>query len=57
MLHIANGRVYDPANGVDGEVRDIYVANGKIVKDLPPKARRIDAKGMVIMPGKWFRCY
>ena len=51
MLHIANGRVYDPANGVDGKVRDVYVANGKIVKDLPPKAKRIDAKGMVIMPG------
>jgi len=51
VLHIANGRVYDPANGVDGKVRDVYVANGKIVKDLPPKAKRIDAKGMVIMPG------
>ena len=51
MLHIANGRVYDPANGVDGKVRDVYVANGKIVKDLSPKAKRIDAKGMVIMPG------
>lgn len=51
MLHIANGRVYDPANGIDGEVRDIYVANGKIVSNVPPEARRIDAKGLVIMPG------
>ena len=51
MLRIANGRVYDPANGVDGEVRDVCVAGGKIVSDVAPEAKRIDARGLVVMPG------
>ena len=51
MLRIVNGRVYDPINDIEGEVRDICVKDGKIVADVPPEAKRIDAKGMVIMPG------
>jgi formylmethanofuran dehydrogenase subunit A len=51
QLRIAGGLVYDPANGVDGEVRDICTADGRIVADLPPDARTIDARGMVVMPG------
>ena len=51
MLRIAAGRVYDPANGVAGEVRDVCVKDGKIVADVPGHARRIDARGMVVMPG------
>lgn len=51
MLRIANGRVYDPANGVDGEVRDVCIAEGKIVADVPADAKRIDAGGLVVMPG------
>ena len=51
MLRIANGRVYDPANAVDGEVRDVCIAAGKIVSDVPAEARRIDARGLVVMPG------
>jgi formylmethanofuran dehydrogenase subunit A len=50
-LRIVNGRVYDPANGVDGEVRDVCIASDKIVASLPSDAKRIDAHGMVIMPG------
>ena len=50
-LRIVNARVYDPANGVDGVVRDVCVADGKIVADVPPDAKRIDAAGMVVMPG------
>lgn len=50
-LRIINGRVYDPANGVDGEVREICVANGKIVESVPADTRKIDAHGMVVMPG------
>ncbi len=50
-LRIVNGRVYDPANGVDGVVRDVCVRDGKIVADVPPDAKRIDAAGMVVMPG------
>jgi formylmethanofuran dehydrogenase subunit A len=50
-LRIVNARVYDPANGVDGVVRDVCVADGKIAADVPPDATRIDASGMVVMPG------
>jgi formylmethanofuran dehydrogenase subunit A len=51
MLRIAQGRVYDPANGIDGEVRDVCLDGGKVVDELPPHAARIDASGMVVMPG------
>jgi formylmethanofuran dehydrogenase subunit A len=51
LLRIVNGRVYDPANGVDGEVREVCVRDGKIVADAGPQARRIDATGMAVMPG------
>ena len=51
-LRIVNGRVYDPANGVDGEVRDVCIQDGRIVADRAPRAPRpIDARGMVVMPG------
>ncbi|MFH0350361.1 MAG: formylmethanofuran dehydrogenase subunit A [Chromatiales bacterium] len=51
MLRISNGRIYDPANGVNGAVRDLCVNEGKVVADVPAAAKRIDAQGMVIMPG------
>ena len=55
LLKISGGRVYDPANGVDGEIRDLWVQDGKIVAaPLDPAERgdlSIDATGMVIMPG------
>src|SRR5919112_1215311 len=51
MLRIVQGRVYDPANGVAGAVRDVCVQDGKIVADVRGHARRIDARGTVVMPG------
>ncbi len=51
MLRIAGGRVYDPANGVAGEERDVCLDGGKVVDDVPAHAPRIDARGMVVMPG------
>jgi len=51
-IHLTNGRVYDPANGIEGEVRDIYISNGKIVASATGKnIKKIDANGMAIMPG------
>src|SRR5688572_18340163 len=50
-LRIINGTVYDPANGVNGEVRDICIADGRVVASLDGPARTIDANGMVVMPG------
>ena len=51
MLRIAGGRVYDPANGVAGDERDVCLDGGKVVDDVPAHAPRIDARGMVVMPG------
>ena len=51
MLRITGGKVYDPKNGVDGVVRDVCIANGKIVADVPAHARTIDASGMIVFPG------
>lgn len=53
---IKNGKVYDPINKIDGEVKDIYIENGKIVEDGYNNENKyndivIDAKGMIIMPG------
>ena len=51
QLRIVGGSVYDPANDVDGDVRDVCIEAGRIVADVPPSARRLDARGMVVMPG------
>ena len=50
-LYIKQGRVIDPANGVD-EVRDVFIADGKIVAG-PSRdgAEVIDAKGKLVTPG------
>ncbi|MFL5576855.1 MAG: formylmethanofuran dehydrogenase subunit A [Gemmatimonadaceae bacterium] len=50
-LRIAGGTVYDPANGVDGVARDVCIEGGRIVAELPANAPRLDARGMVVMPG------
>ncbi|MGA9140348.1 MAG: amidohydrolase family protein, partial [Methanocella sp.] len=52
-LLIKNGFVYDPANGIKGDVKDIAVLNGKIVEasKLSTKAKVIDAKGKIVMAG------
>jgi formylmethanofuran dehydrogenase subunit A len=49
---VKNGFVYDPINGIDGEKMDIAVKNGKVVSAVnESKAKKIDASGMIIMPG------
>src|SRR5437660_4456237 len=50
MLRIKGGKVYDPANGINGEVRDVCVRDGKIVADVEG-GRTLNATGMVIFPG------
>ncbi|MFI5248517.1 MAG: formylmethanofuran dehydrogenase subunit A [Gemmatimonadales bacterium] len=50
-LRIMGGTIHDPANNIDGEVRDICVLNGRIVASLPDDAPRLDARDMVVMPG------
>src|SRR5437867_403339 len=53
MIRITGGKVYDPANGVDGAIKDICIAGGRIVDDQPAQAsdQIIDASGMLVLPG------
>ena len=57
-LHIKNGHLIDPANGIDAK-KDIYIAAGKIVAivdagqalaDFIP-SQTIDAGGLIVAPG------
>jgi formylmethanofuran dehydrogenase subunit A len=50
-LRIAGGRVYDPTNQVDGEVRDVCIEGGRIVASVPDGSPTLDARGMIVMPG------
>src|SRR5215475_15989384 len=50
MLRIKGGKVYDPAHGVHGEVKDICIADGKVVADVQG-GRTIDASGTIVFPG------
>jgi dihydroorotase len=49
-LVIRNGRVIDPANGVD-EVCDVFVVDGKIASASATDATVIDATGKIVTPG------
>ncbi len=50
-LRITGGAVYDPANGIAGVVQDVCIEDGKVVTGLPAGAPRLDASGMIVMPG------
>jgi len=34
ITRIKGGKIYDPVNGINGEVRDIWIKDGKII--APP---------------------
>ena len=51
---LANGRVYDPAHGINGERRDLYIRDGLICPEPAAGARidwRLDLKGRIVMAG------
>src|ERR1700676_2087533 len=50
MLRIKGGKVYDPANGINGVVKDICAADGQIVAEVEG-GRTIDATGLIVFPG------
>jgi formylmethanofuran dehydrogenase subunit A len=50
MLRITGGKVYDPANNINGVTKDICIADGKVVADATG-GRTIDAAGMIVFPG------
>ena len=52
-MRLRGGRLYDPINGIDGEIRDLCVRDGRIV-DLPAKETvdaEYDVTGMAVMAG------
>ncbi len=54
LTRLKGGTVYDPMHGVNGEVRDIHVRDGRVVSS-PPAGQRIDEEydlhGKVVMAG------
>ncbi len=49
MIKLTGGKVYDPANNINGEVRDIYVVDGRIVPPAPEA--RVDKE--YDLRGRW----
>jgi formylmethanofuran dehydrogenase subunit A len=54
LIKLARGKMFDPAHGVNGELRDIFVRDGRIVA-APPSHERIDQTfdlaGKIVMAG------
>src|ERR1700733_11605676 len=55
LLKISGGTIYDPANGIDGVVGDLWIDAGRIVaapeKNSARALRTLDAAGLIVMPG------
>ncbi|MGR8921797.1 MAG: formylmethanofuran dehydrogenase subunit A [Gammaproteobacteria bacterium] len=54
LTRLKGGTIYDPANGVDGEVRDLYIENGRIAAapaDPRDADELIDISGRIVMAG------
>lgn len=54
-ITIKNGYVFDPLNEINGEIMDVFIKDGKVVRELSAaelkNAKVIDASGMTVMPG------
>lgn len=54
LIKLAGGKVYDPANAIDGEIRDIYMRDGEIVA-APSSGEAIHRtyalEGKIVMAG------
>jgi formylmethanofuran dehydrogenase subunit A len=53
LTRLAGGRVIDPAHGIDGQARDLYVRDGRIIDapDDSAAAQTIDVAGRIVMAG------
>lgn len=52
-IRLRGGRIYDPTNGIDGEIRDIGIRDGRIV-ELHPQEKAdhdYDLAGCIVMAG------
>ena len=53
LTKLPGGKVYDPAHGINGEIRDIWIRDGRIVAnpgDSQP-AEEYDLRGKIVMAG------
>jgi formylmethanofuran dehydrogenase subunit A len=54
LTKLAGGRIYDPAQGLNGEVRDLFIRDGRLVAAPAGDARvdrEYDLKGKLVMAG------
>ena len=54
MIKLEGGRVYDPANGIDGKLMDLYIEDGRLVKPAAgKKVQRVigPLNGSIVMAG------
>ncbi|MBA3493222.1 MAG: amidohydrolase family protein, partial [Gammaproteobacteria bacterium] len=54
LTRLRGGKVYDPAHGVDGEVRDLFIRDGHVVAPPPggvKASHEYDLSGTVVMAG------
>lgn len=49
-IKITGGRLYDPAQGINGAEQDLFIAGDRIVESLPQPDRVIEARGRVVAP-------
>ena len=53
MIRLRGGTVYDPCNGINGRVMDLYIKDGIIRHDRGKETpvRNYNLRGMIVMPG------
>jgi formylmethanofuran dehydrogenase subunit A len=53
LTRLKGGTLYDPANGVNGVTRDVYIRDGRIVDHAQGESieHDFDANGMIVMAG------
>ncbi|GAB4359214.1 MAG: formylmethanofuran dehydrogenase subunit A [Methylohalobius crimeensis] len=53
LIKLTGGTVYDPAHGIDGQVRDVFIQDGRIVQPEPGARvdQEYDLRGKVVMAG------
>ena len=47
---LKNGIVYDPANGINGEKKDVMFKDDIIVDNVSSEAKVIDVTNKIVMP-------
>ena len=53
LTKLTGGKVYDPAHGVNGEIRDIYIRDGRIISapGNETASQEFDLRGKIVMAG------